>query len=88
MKNDWIYDIETYLDLFCVDFTHVETRTRYIFEVSDRVNQSPQFIRFLCRLRDEGARLFGFNNEGFRLARVSVPYVRQPWILRGDRRAS
>ena len=65
MKNDWIYDIETYLDLFCVDFTHVETRTRYIFEVSDRVNQSPQFIRFLCRLRDEGARLFGFNNEGF-----------------------
>ena len=65
MKNDWIYDIETYLDLFCVDFTHVETRTRYIFEVSDRVNQSPQFIRFLCRLRDGGARLFGFNNEGF-----------------------
>ena len=65
MKNDWIYDIETYLDLFCVDFTHVETRTRYIFEVSDRVNQSPQFIRFLCRLRDEGARLFGYNNEGF-----------------------
>ena len=65
MKNDWVYDIETYLDLFCADFTHVETRTRYIFEVSDRVNQSPQFIHFLCRLRAEGARLFGYNNEGF-----------------------
>lgn len=63
--TDYVYDIETYLDLFCVDITHVASRTRYIFEVSDRVNQSPQFIKFLYRLRNEGARMFGFNNEGF-----------------------
>ena len=64
-STDYVYDIETYLDLFCADITHVASRTRYIFEVSNRVNQSPQFIQFLYRLRDEGARMFGFNNEGF-----------------------
>lgn len=64
-ETDWIYDIETYLDLFCVDLTHAATGTRYIFEVSDRVNQSQQFIEFLRWLRDTGARMFGFNNEGF-----------------------
>lgn len=64
-KTDWVYDIETYLDLFCADITHVASRTRYIFEVSSRRNQSPQFIRFMCWLRDNDARLFGFNNEGF-----------------------
>ncbi len=63
--TDWVYDIETYLDLFCVDFTHVASRTRYIFEVSDRVNQSPQFITFLYEQARDGSRLFGFNNEGF-----------------------
>jgi len=63
--TDWIYDIETYLDLFCVDLTHAATRTRYIFEVSDRRNQSVEMIAFLYQLRDAGARLFGYNNEGF-----------------------
>lgn len=63
--TDWVYDIETYLDLFCADITHVASHTRYIFEVSERRNQSPQFIRFMYHLRDSGARLFGFNNEGF-----------------------
>lgn len=63
--TDYIYDIETYMDLFCVDITHVATRRRWVFEVSDRINQSPQFIAFLYRLQGEGARLFGFNNEHF-----------------------
>lgn len=65
MHQDWIYDIETYLDLFCVDFTHVPTRTRYIFEVSDRVDQSREFVTFLHDLRLRGDRLFGYNNVGF-----------------------
>lgn len=65
MKRDFIYDIETYLDLFCVAFVHAETRERWIFEVSERMNQSPALIRFLHDLRQNDARLFGFNNVGF-----------------------
>lgn len=64
-ETDFIYDIETYLDIFCVDITHVVTRTRWIFEVSDRVNQSHHFVEFIYWLKSIGARMFGFNNEGF-----------------------
>lgn len=63
--TDWIYDIETYLDLFCVDITHVATRTRFIFEVSDRIDQSAEFTIFIRWLSSINARMFGFNNEGF-----------------------
>lgn len=63
--TDFIYDIETYLDLFCVCIVHVETGTRWIFEVSDRRNQSRHFNDFIYWLRSIGARMFGFNNEGF-----------------------
>ena len=62
---DFVYDIETYLDIFCADITHVATRTRWIFEVSDRVDQSADFVRFIYWLRDSRARMFGFNNVGF-----------------------
>ena len=64
-NNDFIYDIETYFDLFCVDITHVQTRTRWIFEVSDRRDQSREFVQFIYWLRDINARMFGFNNVGF-----------------------
>ncbi len=63
--TDFIYDIETYLDLFCCDITHAATRTRWIFEVSDRVDQSREFTAFIYWLRDIGARMFGFNNINF-----------------------
>ncbi len=63
--SDFIYDIETYFDLFCVDITHVKTRTRWIFEVSDRCDQSAEFVQFIYWLRDIKARMFGFNNVFF-----------------------
>lgn len=63
--SDFVYDIETYYDLFCADITHVKTRTRWIFEVSDRRDQSREFVQFIYWLRDIKARMFGFNNVGF-----------------------
>ena len=63
--TDFVYDIETYYDLFCADITHVKTRTRWIFEVSDRRDQSRDFVAFIHWLRDIKARMFGFNNVGF-----------------------
>ncbi len=63
--TDWVYDIETYLDLFSCGIVHVKTGTRFIFEVSDRINQSVEFVHFLYWLRNIDARLVGYNNLGF-----------------------
>lgn len=65
MKNDVIFDIETFRNLFSCCVVHVETKTRWIFETSDRRHQSQEFIDFLYWLRSIDARMVGFNNEGF-----------------------
>lgn len=65
MKNDWVYDIETYMDIFCVGIVHVDTNTRFIFEVSNRVDLSGEFIRHIYWMKDNNARMFGYNNLGF-----------------------
>lgn len=64
-SKDFVYDIETYINLFSVCIVHVPTRTRWIFEISDRVNQGPELIEFIVWLSDMDARMFGFNNEAF-----------------------
>ncbi|MDK3075156.1 hypothetical protein QO034_18875 [Sedimentitalea sp. JM2-8] len=65
MTNDFIYDIETYVNMFSCDITHVDTRTRWVFEVSDRRDQSRHFFDMLFWLKQTDSRLFGYNNEGF-----------------------
>jgi hypothetical protein len=62
---DFVYDIETYPNLFSCAVVHVASGTRWIFEVSSRLNQAREFITFLMWLRQIGARMFGFNNENF-----------------------
>jgi hypothetical protein len=63
--TDWVYDIETYYDLFCACVVHAETQHRYIFEVSDRIDDSGRFADFCMELAHRGDRMFGFNNVGF-----------------------
>ena len=63
--TDWIYDIETYLDLFSACFVHAETGERYIFEASDRENHTALLIAWIRERQRDGDRLFGFNNVGF-----------------------
>lgn len=65
MESDWVYDIETYMDLFSAGIVHVETNHRFIFEVSGRRDQSWYFINHLKWMGSANQRLFGFNNEGF-----------------------
>lgn len=64
-QTDWVYDIETYLDLFSVDMTHVASRTRYIFEVSERRDHGAALMSHLNQLKDAGHRMFGFRNTFF-----------------------
>lgn len=62
---DLIYDIETYLDLFCAGFKSAETGDYWLFEVSDRVNQAQQLMEFIEWARVNGHRLVGYNNLHF-----------------------
>lgn len=59
----WDYDIESYPNVFCAVFKLHGTNLVYTFEVSDRVNQSLQFLEFLWALRrNPDVVLVGFNS--------------------------
>lgn len=63
--NDYAWDVETYPNIFTAVIVHIPTRTRWIFEVSSRIDQSRDFIRFVLFLKSQGARMVGFNSEHF-----------------------
>lgn len=62
---DFVYDIETYRNMFSVGLVETTTQTRWIYEVSDRRDQSVQFGNFIRWLKRDGHRMVGYNNEGF-----------------------
>ncbi len=63
--TDWIYDSETYPNLYSVGFANTVTGEYRVFEISDRVNQADLLRAFLWSLHYVGDRLVGFNNVGF-----------------------
>ena len=63
--RDYIYDIETYPDIFTCAVTHAQTGRKGRFEISTRMHQGPEFVRLMHALRAEGARMVGYNNIGF-----------------------
>lgn len=64
-KNDVIYDIETYPNIFTACFADVTTRTMKVFEISDRKDQRSELLQYLRNLYITKAKLVGFNNVGF-----------------------
>lgn len=63
---DFIYDIESYPNAFTAVFVHDDTGAEWIFEVSDRVNQSRHLWGFLhAAASSPGVRLVGYNNVGY-----------------------
>lgn len=65
MSNDWIYDIETYVNVFTLAIEHAEAPLTWMFEISDWRNDSKEIITFLQHLKETNARLVGFNSLGF-----------------------
>lgn len=65
MSNDWIYDIETYPNVFTIAFEHAQSPLRLAFEISDQRNDSREIIEFLYLLKNTDARMVGYNNLGF-----------------------
>ena len=63
--NDYIYDIETYPNVFTLAVEHANAPLRWCFEISDFRNDSRDICVFLRSVADRGGRLVGFNNVGF-----------------------
>ena len=63
---DWIYDIETYPNIFTIGFMNPQNHAeRHQFEISWRMIQADQLLAFLTELADRGDRMVGYNNQGF-----------------------
>jgi hypothetical protein len=65
MTNEWVYDIETYPNVFTIAFEHVDMPIRLCFEISSYRNDTPDLFKFIQYLRENFSRLVGFNNVGF-----------------------
>ena len=65
MSNDYIFDIETYPNVFTLAVEHADAPLKWLFEISDWRNDSKDIIAFLRHLKDADARMVGFNNLGF-----------------------
>lgn len=65
VSNDYIFDVETYINCFTITVEHADTPMRWCYEISEYRNDSRDLIAFLHFLRQSGARLVGFNNLGF-----------------------
>jgi hypothetical protein len=65
MSNDYVYDLETYPNVFTMAVEHAEHPLKWMFEISPWRNDSRQIIEFLNYLRSTNARMVGFNNLGF-----------------------
>ena len=65
MRNDWIYDCETFPNVFTIAFEHADAPIKCAYEISDQRNDSSEIVAFVHYLRSTDARLVGFNNLGF-----------------------
>ncbi len=65
MTNDYVFDIETYPNVFTLAVEHAEAPLHWMFEISDLRNDSRQIVEFLQFLKDTDSRMVGFNNLGF-----------------------
>lgn len=63
--RDWVYDIETYPNIFTAFFIHAATGLEMLFEISDRRDDRQALVEFMMNLGRSGARGVGFNNLSF-----------------------
>jgi hypothetical protein len=63
--RDYIYDIETFPNVFTLALEHADAPIKWSFEISDWRNDSREIVTFLQYLKDTNARMVGFNNLGF-----------------------
>lgn len=62
---DYVYDLETYPNVFTMCVLEPSTASRRSFEISDWRDDSILLIDFLWQLQNTESRMVGFNNMGF-----------------------
>lgn len=67
MRDDYIFDCETYPNVFTLTVEHAQAPIRWVFEISDWRDDSREIMAFLAWLQSRKARMVGFNNLGFDL---------------------
>lgn len=65
MSNDYVFDIETYPNVFTLAVEHAEAPLSWMFEISDLRNDSREIVEFLQYLKNTNSRMVGFNSLGF-----------------------
>lgn len=63
--KDFIYDIETYPNVFTFSAIYMNGKGKVAFEISDRKNQIDELIEFLRNVKRTQCRMVGFNNINF-----------------------
>lgn len=63
--RDFIYDIETYKNLFSFSIIRADGKYKQTFECSYRMNQIDRILKCLDYLSDNDYRMVGFNSKGF-----------------------
>lgn len=63
--GDWVYDIETYPNIFTLCAVYANGNGIRVFEISDRKNEVNELLEFLRKVKINNHRLIGFNNLGF-----------------------
>lgn len=63
--RDYIFDLETFPNVFTMAVEHADMPLTWMFEISDWQNDSREIVQFLQNLKDSNARLVGFNSLGF-----------------------
>lgn len=65
IPNDYIFDIETYPNVFTLATSSSDGKVVRVWEVSDRMNQTQEILSYLRHLAKKKWRQVGFNNLGF-----------------------
>lgn len=63
--RDYIYDLESYPNVFTCASKHVVTGKQWVFEISYRRNDIDKMMEFLGSLHRTNSRMIGFNNLGY-----------------------
>ena len=65
IPNDYIFDIETFPNVFTLATSSSDGKVIRVWEVSDRMNQTQEILSYLRHLAKNKWRMIGFNNLGF-----------------------
>ena len=64
-KTDFIFDLETFPNIFTACFVYANGKGIRVFEISDRKDDTDDFLEFLRKVKIGNYRLVAFNNINF-----------------------